>query len=197
MALNRTKIDWPWKPLYTWNPVTGCLNGCPYCYARKIAMHFEGSFKPKFHKKRLLDKFPKKPANIFVCSMADLFGDWINQFVINDIIAVARNNPKHQFIFLTKNPARMNKFAFPENAWVGVTVETKDRLWRIEGLQKVDARYRFISFEPLLGEIDTTLDGCGIDLVIIGGLTGEKEKTKREWDKIRHHNKFYKANFRD
>ena len=39
--MNRTKIEWTLNPDgtlgYTWNPITGCLNGCEYCYARKLA----------------------------------------------------------------------------------------------------------------------------------------------------------------
>lgn len=35
--MNKTKIEWCDS---TWNPVTGCLHGCPYCYAKGIAMRF-------------------------------------------------------------------------------------------------------------------------------------------------------------
>ena len=35
--MNKTKIDWCDS---TWNPVTGCLHGCEYCYARGIANRF-------------------------------------------------------------------------------------------------------------------------------------------------------------
>lgn len=35
--MNKTKIDWCDS---TWNPVTGCLHGCEYCYARAIAERF-------------------------------------------------------------------------------------------------------------------------------------------------------------
>ncbi len=39
--MNRTKIEWVKNPDgtqgYTWNPITGCLNGCEYCYARRLA----------------------------------------------------------------------------------------------------------------------------------------------------------------
>lgn len=37
--MNETKIDWATK---TWNPVTGCLHNCPYCYARNMAQRFGG-----------------------------------------------------------------------------------------------------------------------------------------------------------
>lgn len=39
----KTKIDWCDS---TWNPVTGCLHGCEYCYARRIAERFGGGYKP-------------------------------------------------------------------------------------------------------------------------------------------------------
>jgi DNA repair photolyase len=38
--VNKTAIEWC---DYTWNPVTGCKHGCPYCYAWKIAERFKGS----------------------------------------------------------------------------------------------------------------------------------------------------------
>ena len=108
--MNKTKIDWCDS---TWNPVTGCLHGCEYCYARGIANRFGTknqchsfygghpvgkiheleepavvtetgkkspypfNFEPTFHKYRLNEYQNKKGRNIFVCSMADLFGKWI------------------------------------------------------------------------------------------------------------------------
>lgn len=35
--MNKSKIEWC---DYTWNPVTGCLHGCEYCYARRITNRF-------------------------------------------------------------------------------------------------------------------------------------------------------------
>ena len=44
MTLNRTNIEWvinsDGSRGFTWNVVTGCLHGCSYCYARKIAKRF-------------------------------------------------------------------------------------------------------------------------------------------------------------
>lgn len=36
---SKTKIEWCDA---SWNPVTGCLHGCEYCYARRIAERFDG-----------------------------------------------------------------------------------------------------------------------------------------------------------
>ena len=62
---------------YSWNPVTGCKNDCPYCYAREIGNRFDGHFNPTLHKERLQapekTKVNKKLNNrIFVCSMGEL-----------------------------------------------------------------------------------------------------------------------------
>jgi DNA repair photolyase len=78
---------------FSWNPVTGCLHGCEYCYAREIALppttaaHFPAGFTPLFHHERLLapanTKVPADAADdprrkrVFVCSMADLYGRWV------------------------------------------------------------------------------------------------------------------------
>jgi Bacteriophage protein gp37 len=73
--MNKTQIEWVINPDgshgYTWNPVTGCLNGCSYCYAAKMAKRFKQSFEPTFHEERLREPFKlKKPSTIFV-------GGWI------------------------------------------------------------------------------------------------------------------------
>ena len=66
--MNKSKIEWC---DYTWNPVTGCLHGCEYCYAPGIANRFaDGNFDPTFHQYRLGEPYKhKKPQNIFVGSI--------------------------------------------------------------------------------------------------------------------------------
>ena len=143
-----TKIDWCDA---TWNPVTGCLHGCEYCYARRIAERFGGAsethcnetvgtecqwiteadgtnhildepiydvdysrnapypfgFDPTFHRYKLDEPQRwKKPRNIFVCSMADLFGEWVPGKWIREIVAACDAAPQHRYLFLTKNPSR-------------------------------------------------------------------------------------------
>lgn len=190
--MNKTKIEWCDN---TWNPVTGCLHNCSYCYAKRIAMRFDGHFKPTFHPERLNDKMPKKPSKIFVCSMADLFGEWVPKEWIEKIIEVARNNPQHTFQFLTKNPKRYLEFEFSSNCWLGTTIDYINQA-RLNYLKQKN-NYKFISFEPLLGDM-SLLDLSGIDWVIIGADSSKGANTPRiEWiDSIRHPNIFYKENIK-
>src|SRR5436190_14425549 len=88
-TFNQTNDKVSWAK-WTWNPVTGCLHDCPYCYARDIAERFyPQGFAPTFHEDRLaaprntrLPKVEGWERRVFTCSMADLFGkvvprDWI------------------------------------------------------------------------------------------------------------------------
>ncbi|MBF0524736.1 MAG: DUF5131 family protein [Deltaproteobacteria bacterium] len=89
-TFNATNDNIEWAK-WTWNPVTGCLHGCKYCYARDIANRFFGEYKfsPHFYPERLSapanTTIPVKRINepgiknVFVCSMADLFGEWVGQ----------------------------------------------------------------------------------------------------------------------
>ena len=202
--MNKTKIEWT---NYTWNPITGCLNGCSYCYARRIAMRFDGHFQPTFHSKRITEPHKlKKPSKIFVCSMADLFGDWVKDEWIKAIMATILENPRHTFQFLTKNPKRYLEFEcltnpkspfFLKNVQCGVTIDfaSQERLNYLKQLPK--EIYKFISFEPLLGNM-SSLDLAGIDLAIIGADSSKgATPPKKEWiNSVRCPNIFYKNNIK-
>ena len=155
--MNKTKIEWCRNPDgsdgHSWNPVTGCLHGCAYCYARRIAERFsdEGSdepasrihetngirynddnypigfpygFEPTLHRHRLDEpKSRRKPSRIFVSSMGDLFGEWVPAGWIEAVLRTVRECPQHTFIFLTKNPKGYQGHDYPPNAWIGVTCE--------------------------------------------------------------------------
>jgi len=194
--MNKTKIEWC---DYTWNPVVGCKNACWYCYAKKMNDRFgwiKDFTKPKFYPERLKEPYKlKKPSKIFVCSMADLFGKWVSNEWISKIIDVARDNPQHTFQFLTKSSGRYLGFVFPKNCWLGITEDYVNQA-RLEFLKHTE-NYKFISFEPLLGDM-SMLDLSGIDLCIIGAMTGKgATPPKKEWiDSIRHENIFYKDNIK-
>jgi protein gp37 len=182
--MNRSPIEWlndePGRIGMTWNPVTGCLHGCPYCWARTMAHRFHRNFKPEFHEERLNEPFAfKKPAKIFVTSMGDMWGEWVPVKWINDVLVVVRDSPRNEFYFLTKNPKRYTSLfqvgpytlSWSDNYWLGITLtgeEADDT--RLAEFQKVKWDKKFISFEPLFAF--RKWDLTGIKKVFIGGLTG-------------------------
>jgi hypothetical protein len=154
LSLNKSKIEWC---DLTWNPVTGCNHGCEYCYAKKIANRFGShdvtnlgnemtiqlntkpsnpypyKFIPTFHKYRLEEPAQKtKGRKIFVCSMADLFGNWVPDEWTSEVLKSCEAAPQHKYLFLTKNPKRYST-AIPDSI-----LEAADRLREVE-IEKKDA----------------------------------------------------------
>lgn len=186
--MNRTKIEWT---DYTWNPITGCKSTCEYCYARALSRRFKWSFEPTFHPERLSEPYTlKTPSKIFVCSMADIFGGWIEKFWFNRILRVIYDNPIHIFQLLTKFPHNFHHFfscdesRLPDNLWLGVTITCSDDLKKVNFLldpflKKRKHSIKFICFEPLLHNVDLPL---GVDWIIIGGQSGRNAfSPPREW----------------
>lgn len=247
--MNKSKIEWvqgsDGKSGYTWNPVTGCLHNCEYCYARRIANRFKGwtdsegdthydtilttdnlirelqeplyiapkerlgkwpkapypyGFIPTFHRYRLDEPARKtRPRKIFVCSMADLFGEWVPDEWQLEVYKACGKADWHKYLFLTKNPKAYSKvfyrseLDYRHNFWLGTTV-TDDKsfnekgfeLFEFTGADQKRHANRFLSIEPLLGEIsDKVLRNVQfIDWVIIGAETGNRKGKvipKREW----------------
>lgn len=188
-VFNKTNeaVDWA---QWTWNPVTGCLHGCNYCYAREIANAkksaeaFPYKFEPTFHPARLAapknTSFPKnvedpRAKNVFVCSMADLFGKWVPDEWIMRVFDVVLASPEWNFLFLTKFPQRLQEVcdrlggSFPDNAWVGTTVDTQARVRVAEkAFRDIKAKVKWLSCEPLLERLNFH-DLDMFDWVVIGG----------------------------
>lgn len=127
----------------------------------------------------------RKPAMIFVCSMGELLSADISPTAVRAIIYEMRTNPEHIFQVLTKNPAYLDKYSWPRNVWLGVTVTKQGELnAALRGLSRVRSNITFISFEPLLGPLhfDYWVKGVHIvpnklaprylDWAIIGAMTG-------------------------
>lgn len=253
--MNKTKIDWTDD---SWNPVTGCLHNCPYCYAQGIAKRFGGhhvqgiepkdsfgghnvydfdgifdiaeplkikrnrtaknpyaslmnapfpyGFCPTFHRHRLdQPQHKKKPQNIFVGSMADLFGEWVPDEWIQEVFNACAAAPQHRYLFLTKNPERYWQVnseddeykpielygtdEHPLEVYLGATVTNNEQFDKAHA-----SRADWISIEPLLEELYTDTNFMTFDVfdselprwewVVIGAETGDREDKivpQREW----------------
>lgn len=181
-TFNETNENIEWAA-WSWNPVTGCEHGCPYCYALDIANRFyPHKFEPTFHPDRLTAlQNTRVPGprwagdigykGVFVCSMADLFGDWLPQEWIDAVLDATRKAAQWNFLFLTKNPRRLIDIDWPDNAWVGTTVDRQSRVKAAEdSFSRFDAPVKFLSCEPLLEDLTFTDLGM-FDWVIVGGCS--------------------------
>lgn len=179
--MNKTGIEWT---DYTWNPVTGCLHGCKYCYAKRIRDRFNnGDFEPKYHSQRL--RQPDKVKNssmVFVGSMTDMAGDWVQSEWMTGVLSTIDRCDHHTFQFLTKRPDNLKKWFvdYRKNVWLGATVENSGELWRIDALRELKTvPVRYVSFEPLQESIQPDL--AGIDWIIIGAQTGPLKLPVKDW----------------
>ena len=191
---DRSEIEWTDA---TWNPVRGCQKvspGCKHCYAETFSERFRGvpghPFEQGFDLRLIpgaldLPRRWRTGRLVFVNSMSDLFQDQVPLDYIQQAFAVMRECPQHQFQVLTKRAERLLALApqldWPQNVWMGVSVENDDYKWRIDLLRRVPAAIRFISIEPLLGPIEK-LPLKGIHWVIAGGESGPRAREmKPEW----------------
>jgi protein gp37 len=181
---SRSSIEWTES---TWNPITGCTKispGCKHCYADRMAKRLQAMGQPKYvngfqltlHEQELEKPLAiKKPQIIFVNSMSDLFHKNVPLNFILKIFDTMRQAHWHTFQVLTKRADRLqqldSKIDWPENVWMGVSVENHDYVHRIDCLRATSAYIKFLSLEPLLGPL-SSLDLTGIDWVITGGESG-------------------------
>lgn len=169
--MQRTKIEWA---DFTINPWFGCKNGCPYCYGKRMNDRFHFIKKWNEPEEQPQEKWEgkianiKKPSIIFMGSMTDLFGSWVSDGFIHEMLWTLNLYGEHKFLFLTKNPKRYKDFVFPDNCWKGATV-TNDSQLEIAHLARVD----FVSIEPLIQHINFRI-WKGLKWVIIGGLTPKR-----------------------
>lgn len=193
---NKSNIEWTEM---TWNPVTGCTKvsqGCKHCYAERMAKRltamgaerYRNGFNVTLHPDLVdIPRGWRLPRVVFVNSMSDLFHDDIPLTYIQRVFATMRDCPRHTFQVLTKRSQRLAELArhlpWPENVWMGVSVEDARVLHRVADLQSVQAKIRFLSLEPLIGPLES-LPLDGIHWVIVGGESGPQARPMRkEWVK--------------
>lgn len=185
----QSKIEWT---EHTWNPITGCTKvspGCKHCYAETMAKRlqamgtegYDNGFKLTLLPSRLDQPLHrKKPTIYFVNSMSDLFHEDVPFEFIEKIFNTIEKTPQHRYQVLTKRSERMLQYfhtrTVPDNAWLGVSVE--DKAYgkpRIRHLQRIKAKTRFLSVEPLLEHLGR-IPLKGIHWVIVGGESGPKAR---------------------
>ena len=196
-----SRIEWTEA---TWNPTTGCDRvsaGCDNCYALTLAKRLKAMGTAKYqadgdprtsgpgfgvtlHPTALdVPRRWREPRLIFVDSMSDLFHARVPLDYVQRVFDVMAETPRHTYQLLTKRARRLARLAphlsWPDNVWMGVTVESDAVLDRIDDLRSVPAAVRFLSCEPLLGPL-SGVDLAGIDWVISGGESGPRARPVEE-----------------
>jgi protein gp37 len=184
--MNKSKIEWT---DYTWNPITGCKkvsDGCKNCYAERIAENQRGNkvypngFDVMFRPERM-DDLSKvtQPFKVFVGSLTDLFQDDVTNEQIISIFEKMHENPQHTYQILTKRPLRMvtmintGIITVTDNMWLGVTIENSKNVFRGLLLNQIDHPNKWLSMEPLVGEVSIQdLRLINVNWIVVGGESG-------------------------
>jgi protein gp37 len=178
------KIDWT---DYSWNPIAGCQHSCEYCYVKRLQKRFGHDFEKYAFRDWYLkevDKF-EPGSKVFVGSTGDMWGEWVPNEHIQQVLDVCSKRQDVTFQFLTKNPRKYRQFDIPKNCIKGATIDNNARA-RVylnqlgRGFDDLD----FISFEPLLEKLDvSTLEIIKtVDWIIIGADSNSgKTKSPNEW----------------
>lgn len=191
--MSSSSIEWTEM---TWNPTTGCTKistGCKYCYAEVMSKRlqsmgiekYKNAFKLRIHEEALKVPYTWKHQKIvFVNSMSDLFHKLVPLEFIQKVFAVM-NDTQHVYQVLTKRADFLLKYNaelnWGHNIWMGVSVENREAMGRIDLLRQTNAKIKFLSCEPLLGPLND-INLSGIDWVIVGGESGRKARNMNpEW----------------
>jgi protein gp37 len=148
--------------------------------------NYANGFELTLHERSLdLPLHWRKPRQIFVNSMSDLFHKDVPAEFVGQVFDVMRRADWHQFQVLTKRAERLEELApslpWPRHVWMGASIENADYAYRADHLRHTDAAVKFLSLEPLLGPL-TGLELRGIDWVIVGGESGPGARPIRpEW----------------
>jgi protein gp37 len=228
--MSQTSIEWAthvWNPVTGCSRVSP---GCAHCYALTYAGRLKAMGQEKYQRDGGRGSGPgfgvtlheaeleaptrwRKPRRVFVNSMSDLFHEEVPFSFISQVLDVIADAEQHDFLILTKRPERVLDFfqaetphegwyGFPDNVWMGVSIENRRFVQRADILRDIPALTRFISAEPLLGPLLNELgyperDGRAwrwedgylgpslsleyIDWLIVGGESGPDHRPIDEW----------------
>ena len=183
----------------SWNAISGCIpTDCAVkehiskCWAEKMADRLKGRygydiknpFKPTFHKDQINKPLHwKKPRRVVCCFMGDIAYaeyDWIKQ-----VLDIIKKTPQHRYYILTKKPSALLQYKFPNNTWVGVTINRKKDLYRFEDLLHIHSMVKYISFEPIYESLDLLEEKYEMIndkfWIIIGAQTNPEFQPEKKW----------------
>ncbi len=189
--MGETNIQWASK---TWNPTTGCDHvsaECDFCYAERAAqkwqkMNANGYGERGFNFTTRPERLNKPREEdwsdeyVFVGSMSDLFHKRCDAGYIHNVFDVMHEVEGNVWQLLTKRPERyveMEYLPWKENIWAGTSVGHRDSKGRLDKLRECHAEVCFVSFEPLIEDLED-LNLSGIDWAIIGGESGPKDEIR-------------------
>lgn len=205
----RSAIEWTDN---TFNPWWGCQRvspACARCYADSLARRYGHSLWEADGPRRILSdahwlkplrwnaraEQRGEPLKVFCASMADVFEDHREVKPLRSRLwSLIEDTPWLQWQLLTKRPENVMEMvpwgdAWPENVWLGVSVENSRFTFRVEIIRQLPAAIRFVSAEPLLASVfendkpnRAPLSLEGIHWVIAGGESGPRARpTRLEW----------------
>jgi protein gp37 len=210
--MNKTSIEFA---DFSWNPITGCKNGCDYCWAEKFNnRYFKTNFHvPQFHPERLNERIPKLPKVrneiaahispdkpvIFTVDMGDIFSHGVELEWKMKVFDYAALHQEANFLFLSKRPEEFIGWSgeISHNVIIGTSLDFAHNKRRVTVIYNMGREgYRtFVNIEPLMSRMDQ-VDFSGIDFVIVGALTGRKYRPDPAWHKsINHPVVYYKKNY--
>jgi protein gp37 len=178
----KTTIQWT---DVSWNIARGCTKvdaDCAFCYMYRDSMNSTRYNPLNVVRTKTVFDLPlriKEPSKIFTCSLTDFFHEDIDGYR-NEAWDIIRRCPQHTFQILTKRPERIIA-CLPDdwgdgwpNVWLGTSVGSQKAVYRIDALDNVIAKTKFVSFEPLHGRIDHGFIG-NYNWAIIGGESGNEQ----------------------
>lgn len=180
-----------------WNPVIGCTRvspGCDHCVAetmierlhRSDVKGYENGFGVTLRRERLSQPLTREAeTDYFVCTLGDLFHPEVPDDYLDEVLGVMEKTPNHAYYVLTKRSERLPGFfterRCPSNLRLGVSVEGRAQLNRLDHLRQVRAAVRFAYLEPLLEDLGS-IKFSGLDWIVVGGEAGPKARPlQKSW----------------